>query len=82
MQGTMNIEVIGYDAEPNPKRSRIQRGPLILPDGATVEGQLVAIGENDDFLHCIVSGSGVFIGVAKSPDENHFYQHLLRLNAA
>lgn len=81
MQGTTNIEIIGYDAEPNSRRSRIQRGPLTLPEGANIDGQLIAFGENDGYLHCIVSGNGNYYGVFKSEDQNHLYQRLVELNA-
>ena len=81
MNGTMNIEIIGETFQPNSKRSVIQCGPLKLPDGVTVCGELVAFGENDMFLHCICSGSGAYYGVFKSDDTEHLYQHLLRLNS-
>ena len=82
MIGTMNIEMIGETFQPNHNRSAIQCGPLKLPDGVSVCGELVAFGENDTFLHCICSGNGAYYGVFKSDDTEHLYQHLLLLNSA
>jgi hypothetical protein len=80
MQGTMTITCTDSDFAGNSKRSPIESGPLKLPDEASVLGQLIAIGEDDRYLHCIVSVSGAYFGVFKSGDEKHLYQHLLRLN--
>lgn len=79
MQGTMSIAITGSDFSVNANRSKL-KGPLKLPDGLTFAGQLIAIGEDDDYLHCIISESGGYYGVLKSADENHLYQHLLKLN--
>jgi hypothetical protein len=81
MKGTMNIEVIGFDSTENAKRSPIERGPLVSPEGVNkTGGTLIAIGENDDYLHCILSDTGEYYGVLKSDDPNHLYQHILSLN--
>lgn len=82
MIGTMNIEMIGRDFKPNPNRSPIERGPLKMPDGATVygSGDLIAFGENDTHLHCVTS-AGAYVGIFKSNDTDHIWGALLRHNA-
>jgi hypothetical protein len=80
LQGTVSIKFDGEPYEPNPMRSEIQRGPLKLPNGVTVDGSLVAFGEDDDYIHCIISGSGTYYGIFKSKDADHLYQRLLELN--
>jgi hypothetical protein len=80
MQGTVSITFAGEDFSLNPKRSAIPRGPLILPEGVTVAGSLIAFGEDDRYLHCIVSDTGAYYGVFKGDDSDHLYQRLLELN--
>ena len=77
MKGVMNIELLGEGQYKEFKKSGIKIGKLKLPSGAT--GHLVAVGENETYLHCFYS-SGVYLGVYKSDDENHLYQHILKLN--
>jgi len=79
MKGTMNIDLIGETIE-NENRSEIKLGPLVLPKGATINGELIAVGENDAYLHCFASGSGSYLGIFKSEDENHIYARILELN--
>jgi len=64
----------------NPKRTKIKLGPLILPEYMSVDGEMIFVGENDTHLHCFFSSTGQYHGVFKSEDENHMYQHLLKLN--
>ena len=61
-------------------RSGIPSGKLVLPEGLTVDGDLIAFGECDMYLHCVISGSGEYYGIFKSEDKNHLYQHILNLN--
>lgn len=58
----------------------IKPGPLRIPDGCSVDGNLIAIGEDDMYVHCIISNSGAYYGVFKSEDKNHLYREILRLN--
>ena len=60
--------------------SGLKTGPLKLPDDVAVNGQLILVGEIDQYLQCFISGSGTYYAVLKSEDENHLYQHILRLN--
>ena len=62
------------------RRCGINRGPLKLPNGMSVEGDLIAFGENDLYLHCIIGNTGNYFGVFKSDDENHLYKRLIALN--
>jgi len=79
MLGHMTIEVIGESVS-GLSHCGVKRGILKLPEGASVDGDLIAVGENENYLHCFISGSGAYYGIYKSDDENHFYQHILRLN--
>ena len=81
LKGTMNIEIIGHDFKNNPNRTTIQTGPLKLPEGTSIGdgGELIFVGENDEFLHCFTT-TGTYIGIIKSEEENHIYQHVLKLN--
>jgi len=77
MVGMIDIEFIPH---PSWNASNINLGPLKFPKGMSVDGDLIAIGENDKYLHCIISGTGMYYGVFKSDDPDHLYQHLKRLN--
>ena len=74
---------IGMDINAIKTTSGIKIGPLKLPEGMSTNtiGGLVAFGEDKKYLHCILSATGSYYGVFKSPDENHMYQRLLELNA-
>ena len=61
--------------------SGIKPGPLNLPNGASVNGKLIAFAEDDAYLHCVIEPEGTYYGVFKSEDKNHLYQRLLKLNA-
>ena len=80
MKGTMNIELIGESINAPVTHSGISAGVLKLPEGVEVDGELLAVGENDQYLHCFITGTGSYYGIFKSEDENHIYQHLLELN--
>lgn len=58
----------------------IPYGVLNLPEGVSVDGDLIVFGEDELYLHCVISGSGGYYGVFKSNDDNHIYQQLLKLN--
>lgn len=74
----LNLEVKDCSVS-NP--SGLKSGPLTLPrDILAIIGELIAFGESDRYLHCVISGTGTYYGVFKSDDENHLYQHILRLN--
>jgi len=75
--GVMNIEMIGDVTADAIKYSGIERGILKMPDSSMPP--LIAVGENEIYLHCFTQ-TGDYWGVFKSDDENHLYQHLLRLN--
>lgn len=63
------------------KSSGIKRGPLKLPEGVSVNGELIAFGEDEEYLHCVISGTGDIYSVyKKSGESNHIYYELLRLN--
>ena len=78
LKGTMKIELIGHGFKENPKRTKIPLGKLKLPEGAS--GELLYVGEDDLYLHCFVVNSGAYYGIFKSDDDNHIYQHILKLN--
>lgn len=80
MKGKTVIDMKGVGEYEPFDESGIQRGPLKLPEGAVVKGELVAFGEDESFLHCVISGTGDYYGVFKSEDDNHLYQHLKALN--
>ena len=80
MQGTVDIDFKGHDFIENPNRTAIPQGPLKLPEGMNADGGLVFFGENDEYLHCIVAGTGQYLGVFKSEDPNHIFQYILKLN--
>lgn len=80
MKGVMNIELIGQCIEAPASDSGINPGILKLPDGVEINGELLAVGENNEYLHCFITGTGSYYGVFKSDDKNHIYQHLLALN--
>ena len=80
MNGTMTIQIKGASFVSDSNRSNIPRGALNLPDGFSINGILVAIGEDDKFLHCIASPSGNYFGISKEEEYNHLFQHILRLN--
>ena len=91
MVGTMNIECIGEDLRlmgkgsvPFPhKQYDIQCGILKLPEDMTVDGggDLIAVGENDKFLHCFNTVTGMYLGIFKNKtDKNHLYRHICELN--
>ena len=73
----MDIHFSGGDIA---NKSNLMPGPLILPEGVSVEGELICIGEDDAYLHCIISGSGAYYGVFKSHEANHLYGRLIELN--
>jgi hypothetical protein len=75
----MNIEFTGESMSVF-SHCGVKRGILKLPEGANVNGDLIAVGENETYLHCFISGCGAYYGIYKSDDENHLYQHILRLN--
>lgn len=79
IKGFMNLEFIGEPIE-GAIHSGIKKGILKLPEGVSVNGDLIAVGENDAYLHCFISGTWDYYGIWKSDDENHLYQHILRLN--
>lgn len=81
MRGTVKVEHIGF-ADTHFEESGIPRGKLTLPEGATVDGELIAFGEDELYLHCVVSETGNYYGVFKSIDDNHLYQRLVELNRA
>jgi len=59
----------------------LKRGPLKMPDGVFHEGgDLIMFGEDKTHVHCVTSNTGDVYSVFKSPDPNHLYQHLLKLN--
>ena len=78
LKGTMKIELLGHSFKVNPKRTSIPLGKLNLPEG--VSGELLYVGEDDEYLHCFGMDSGAYYGIWKSDDENHLYQHVLKLN--
>ena len=80
MQGTVLVTFVGEEFSPSPKRSTIPRGPLALPEGMTVAGSLIAFGEDDNYLHCIISDTGNYYGIHKSDDPQHIYHRLIELN--
>jgi len=77
IKGMIDINFISHDSS---SKSNIPKGPLKLPKDMSVDGELIAVGENDMYLHCFISGGGQYLGVFKSDEENHLYQHLLKLN--
>lgn len=79
MLGHMNIEFTG-ESMSGLSHCGVKRGILKLPEGVSVNGDLIAVGENESYLHCFISGSGAYYGIYKSDDENHLYQHILGLN--
>lgn len=83
MNGTMNIEIIPHNGEQTPNRSDIKRGPLKLPEGvASTTGDLIAIGENDEYLHCVFAKTGTLYQIFKSDDPDHMWHVVLELNGA
>ena len=81
MKDIMNIELIGEVTENHIEHCGIQAGVLRIDDCWGFVGTLLAVGENEEFLHCFVIETGSYLGVYKSDDKNHLYQHLLNLNA-
>lgn len=79
MLGHMNIEFIG-ESMSGLSHCGVKSGILKLPEGVSVDGDLIAVGENETYLHCFISGRWSYYGIFKSDDENHLYQHILRLN--
>jgi len=80
MKGTMNIDLVGESVSDNINHSGIPCGILKLPKDVIIDGELLAVGENETYLHCFITGSGNYYGIFKSDDENHIYQNLLKLN--
>lgn len=80
MKGTMNIEMIGENADDDIKHSGIERG--LLNTGEYIDNELIVVGENEEYLHCFDIKTGSYFGVFKSNDKNHIYQHLLKLNTS
>ena len=74
------VSLVKSQPEGKLNTSGIRKGPLKLPDGVLVDRELIAFGEDENYLHCVISQSGTYYGVYKSSDKNHLYQHLLRLN--
>lgn len=81
MKGKMTISVCGDGGYQPFEKSGIHRGRLNLPDGVSCNGDLIAIGEDETHLHCVISGTGELYQVFKSHNSNHIYQHLLSANA-
>lgn len=75
----MNIGFI-YDQLDRKLHSGLKKGAIKLPEGIIANGDLILVGENEAYLHCFISGSWDYYGIWKSDDENHLYQHILRLN--
>ena len=76
----MNIELLGIGQFVEFTHSGLSKGKLALPPEAKVEGDLIAIGENESYVHCIISGTGDYYGIFKSDDPKHIYQLILKLN--
>lgn len=79
--------ILGYlDIVVTPENNKmnhcgIKCGPIKLPEGCYTEcGELIVFGENEDYLHCIFSKTGSYYGIYKSPDTNHIYHEILRIN--
>jgi hypothetical protein len=81
MKGKMKLELLGIGQFKEFKYSGVQRGKLKLPEQIKIEsgGDLIAVGEDEDYLHCFFT-TGDYFGFYKSDDEDHIYQHILRLN--
>jgi hypothetical protein len=81
MKGKMKLELLGAGQFKEFKDSGVKRGKLKLPDQIKIEdgGDLIAVGEDEIYLHCFFT-SGDYLGVYKSDDKDHMYQHILRLN--
>ena len=77
----MKLELLGNGQFTEFESSGIERGKLKIPGDIKIEDgiDLIAVGEDEIYLHCFFT-SGDYLGVYKSDDENHIYQHLLRLN--
>ena len=75
--GMMDIKLIPHKSW---NGCKIPAGPLKLPNDVSVDGDLILIGENDEYMHCIISGSGAYYGVFKSHEENHLYKQICELN--
>ena len=80
MKGKVVVEILGDGQYKEFKHSGIPKGPLKLPEGVTVDGELVAFGEDESYLHCVVSNTGEYLGVFKVLDDKHLYRRLRRLN--
>jgi hypothetical protein len=79
------IEAKPMRASIKPRNSKIamsglRSGPLILPEGVSVDGSLILFAEDETYLHCVLSVTGAYYGVFKSNDKNHMYQQLLKVN--
>lgn len=81
MKGKMKLELLGIGQFKEFSHSGIKRGKLKLPEQIKVESgsDLIAVGEDEVYLHCFFT-TGDYLGVYKSKDKDHIYQHILRLN--
>jgi len=52
MKGMIDIKLIPHDSW---NKSNINPGPLKLPDNISGDGELIAVGENDEYLHCFIN---------------------------
>ena len=84
----LNVEITKEVMRPD-TLSGLENGLLTLPDeiglvgaqGANDENiQLILFGENETYLHCVVVPHGTYLGVFKSSDPDHMYQHILNSN--
>jgi hypothetical protein len=74
----MDVDLPGREIE---KPSGLANGSLIMPEGCMInDGELVKFGENDIYVHCIMTGTSAYYGIYKSDDPNHIYTHLRKAN--
>ena len=80
MKGKVEIKCLGEGQFKPFKESGLPRGPLKMPQGVSMDGELIAFGEDEEYIHCVISSTGQYYGVFRSPDYDHFYQALRRAN--
>ena len=77
----LNVEITKEVMRPD-TLSGLENGLLTLPDeiGLDENIQLILFGENEIYLHCVIVPHGTYLGVFKSSDPDHMYQHILNSN--
>jgi len=63
-------------------KSGLCNGVLKMPEGINLMNneELVLFSECDIYLNCVFYPSGNLYRIFKSDDENHLYNHLLKIN--